>query len=111
MKELGLGLKFKAKGKLNDEARELMKAHEQPLLDHLVTEAYEAANKLKHRAEAGTTPITFDDLVLSVKVACNGDLAMKDYFVRWVNNPTLYKRKWLEQVELARKAQSHEGIA
>ena len=105
LKELGLGLKFKAKGKLSEEARALMKADERALIEHLITKAYETTSELKHRAEAGMTPITLEDLALAVKVACNGDLVMKEYLVRWANNPTLYKRKLLECLAIAHKEQ------
>ncbi len=105
LKELELGLKFKAKGKLSDEARALMKVNEPVLIEHFVVEAYKADTGRKYLAELGMTPLNLDDIRLAIREIDKGDSVMRCYFGRWINNPTLYQGKLIECLEVARKGQ------
>lgn len=103
LKELGLGLKFKAKGKLSDEARALMKTNKQALIEYFVIELYKADKRRKYLAELGTQPLNLTDIRLAIKTIDSGDVAMECYFKRWINNPTLYQGKLIECLEVVRR--------
>ena len=47
--------------------------------------------------------LTQDELEQAKSLVAQGDVAMKDYLVRWKHNPTLYRNKVREVLAMARK--------
>jgi len=67
--------------------------------EELISELIVKRNQARFRDELASEPLTLDQINIALEMVKEGDLSMKCYLGRWVNNPTLYQNKVVELLD------------